>query len=100
MEEEDKKDKTGPRSVAVALQYEHGKDAAPRVTAKGQGAVAEAIIESARAHGVAVETNALLAEALSRVELDQHIPPELYRAVAEVIGFVMRLSGPAPSSRN
>ena len=62
--------------------------------------MAEAIIESARAHGVAVETNALLAEALSRVELDQHIPPELYRAVAEVIGFVMRLSGPAPSSRN
>lgn len=96
MEEEE--DKPGPRSVAVALHYEHGKDAAPRVTAKGKGAVAEAIIESARAHGVAVETNALLAEALSRLELDQQIPPELYRAVAEVIGFVLRLSGPSPST--
>lgn len=96
---EEEKDKSGTRSVAVALHYEHGKDAAPRVTAKGHGAVAEAIIDAARAHGVAVETNALLAEALSRLELDQRIPPELYRAVAEVIGFVLRLSGPAPSSR-
>jgi flagellar biosynthesis protein len=93
------KDKSDRRSIAVALQYEHGKDSAPRVTAKGKGAVAENIIETARAHGVAVETNALLAEALSRMELDQHIPRELYRAVAEVIGFVLRLSGPAPSSR-
>jgi flagellar biosynthesis protein len=95
----DEKDKASPRSVAVALHYEHGKDAAPRVTAKGKGAVADAIIETARAHGVAVETNALLAEALSRVELDQHVPRELYRAVAEVIGFVLRLSGPGPAPR-
>jgi flagellar biosynthesis protein len=94
----DEKDKNA-RSVAVALHYEHGKDAAPRVTAKGKGAVADTIIETARAHGVAVETNALLAEALSRVELDQHIPRELYRAVAEVIGFVLRLSGPGPASQ-
>ncbi len=92
------KDKSGPLRIAVALHYEHGKDAAPRVTAKGQGAVAETIIETAREHGVAVESNTLLAEALSRVELDQHIPPELYRAVAEVIGFVLRLSRPARSS--
>lgn len=91
------KDKNDPRSIAVALQYEHGKDAAPRVTAKGMGAVAETIIETARAHGVAVETNALLAQALVCMELDQQIPKELYRAVAEVIGFVLRLSGPASS---
>ena len=80
--------------LAVALQYEHGKDPAPRVTAKGQGKVAERIIEAARAHGIAVEANAALAAALSHVELDQEIPPQLYRAVAEVIGFVLRLSGP------
>jgi flagellar biosynthesis protein len=94
----DEKEKSPP-SVAIALHYEHGKDTAPRVTAKGKGAVADNIIETARAHGVAVETNALLAEALSRVELDQHIPRELYRAVAEVIGFVLRLSGPGPTSQ-
>ena len=90
--------KGGPSPIAVALQYEQGKDAAPRVTAKGQGAVAERIVEMAKAHGVAVESNAVLAEALSRVEVDQQIPQELYRAVAEVIVFVMRLSqhGPLP----
>jgi flagellar biosynthesis protein len=87
------------RPVAVALKYEHGKDPAPRVTAKGQGEVAERIIESALKHGVAVEANAVLAQALSLVELDRQIPPELYRAVAEVIGFVMRLSGPPQQPR-
>jgi flagellar biosynthesis protein len=89
----------GKRPVAVALKYEHGKDPAPRVTAKGQGEVAERIIESALKHGVAVEANAVLAQALSLVELDRQIPPELYRAVAEVIGFVMRLSGPPQQPR-
>jgi flagellar biosynthesis protein len=89
----EEKPKSGPRPIAIALKYEHGKDSAPRVTAKGQGAVAEAIIGKAHEHGVAVESNAFLAAALAKVELDQQIPPELYRAVAEVIGFVMRLSG-------
>jgi flagellar biosynthesis protein len=92
-------DKPAKRPIAVALQYEHGKDPAPRVTAKGQGEVAERIIETARKHGVAVEANSVLAEALSVVELDQQIPPELYRAVAEVIGFVLRLSGPSAPPR-
>jgi flagellar biosynthesis protein len=90
---------SGKRPVAVALKYEHGKDPAPRVTAKGQGEVAERIIETALKHGVAVEANAVLAQALSLVELDRQIPPELYRAVAEVIGFVMRLSGPPQQPR-
>lgn len=97
----EEKTKPAPRQVAVALRYEHGKDTAPFVTAKGQGAVAQAIIDKAREHGVAVESNAVLAAALAKVELDQHIPRKLYRAVAEVIGFVMRLSGPgASTSRN
>jgi flagellar biosynthesis protein len=87
MSEENKPEKD---PIAVALQYEHGKDAAPRVTAKGRGAVAEKIVEKAREHGVAVEANEVLAKALSQVELDQQIPSELYRAVAEVIVFVMR----------
>ncbi|MEI8146144.1 MAG: EscU/YscU/HrcU family type III secretion system export apparatus switch protein [Alphaproteobacteria bacterium] len=78
--------------VAVALAYEHGVDAAPRVTAKGRGLIAERIVESAREHGVTIEGNPILAEALSGVELDREIPEELYRAVAEVIGFVLRSS--------
>ena len=80
-------------AVAVALEYEHGKDSAPRVTASGRGLVAEKIIATAKEHGVAVEGNPLLAEALSGVEIDDHIPEELYRAVAEVIGFVLRAAG-------
>lgn len=93
------KEKPGKRSVAVALQYEHGKDSAPKVTAKGKGAIADSIVARAEEHGVAIEHNAFLAEALVKVELDQHIPRDLYRAVAEVIGFVLRLSGPASPPR-
>ncbi len=80
-------------AVAVALEYEIGKDAAPRVTASGRGPIAEKIIATAKEHGVAIEGNPLLAEALSGVEIDQEIPEELYRAVAEVIGFVLRAAG-------
>lgn len=83
-------DKKAPRDVAVALAYERGEDQAPRVVAKGQGLVAQRIVEIAQEHGVIIDTNAELAEALSKVELDETIPVELYKAVAEVIGYVMR----------
>jgi flagellar biosynthesis protein len=76
--------------VAVALDYEAGTRDAPRVVAKGRGLLAERIIEIAEEHGVTVEANPMLAEALSGVELDDRIPHELYVAVAEVIGFVLR----------
>ncbi|KAF0119861.1 MAG: flagellar biosynthesis protein [Xanthobacteraceae bacterium] len=84
---------TGRPAVAVALEYDMAKDAAPRVTASGRGVIAEKIIATARENGVAVEGNPLLAEALSGVAVDDHIPEELYRAVAEVIGFVLRAAG-------
>ena len=80
-----------PRQIAVALEYDgHG---APRVTAKGRGELAQRIIETAREHDVAVEQNAVLAQALSAVELDDQIPEELYRATAQVIAFVLSLRG-------
>jgi len=60
------------------------------VVAKGRGHVAESILEIAREHGIVIEANPMLAEALSGVEVDQSIPHELYAAVAEVIGFVLR----------
>lgn len=77
------------RQVAVALEYDG--ESAPRVTAKGRGEIARKIIETANEHHVPIQENALLAEALSQVELDDHIPIEMYQAVAEVIGFVLRL---------
>ncbi len=86
------------RAVAVALEYDFA--GAPRVTAKGHGHVAETIVETARAHDVAIEENPVLAEALAQVELDDEIPEALYRAVAQVITFVLRARGDRdPSGR-
>jgi len=79
-----------PRA-AVALEYDHV--GAPRVTAKGRGEVAERIIAKAKAHDVPIEDNPVLAEALSHVELDEQIPEALYRAVAEVLSFVLAARG-------
>lgn len=81
-----------PRALAVALQYEKGTREAPRVVASGRGLIAERIVELARENGVVIETNPVLAEALSGVELDETIPLELYEAVAIVIGYVLRVS--------
>ncbi len=77
--------------LAVALHYD--KKGAPRVVAKGRGALGGKIVEIAREHGVPIQENEVLAGALSHVELDDEIPAELYKAVAEVLIFVMRLSG-------
>ncbi len=78
------------RHLAVALTYE--KPAAPRVVAMGRGWLGEKIIETARAHGVPLRQDAALAEALATIELDTEIPEDLYRAVAEVIGFVLKMN--------
>ena len=79
------------RRIAVALQYDF--QGAPRVTAKGRGHAAEAIVALAREHGVAVEENHILAEALSQIDLDDEIPEALYRAVANVLTFVLQARG-------
>jgi len=81
--------------VAVALLYE--KPNVPRVVATGRGEIGQAIIDTARAHGVPLEENPVLAEALSTIELEDAIPVELYRAVATVIAFVLRAAEPKPS---
>jgi flagellar biosynthesis protein len=85
-------DKDKPK-IAVALKWE--APGAPIVVAKGRGAVAEAIVATAEANAVTVQENPLLATALSAVELDREIPEVLYKAVAEVISFVLKASGRA-----
>jgi flagellar biosynthesis protein len=77
------------QKIAVALKYD-GKSA-PRVVAKGKGYVASAITNLAQENDITIKENALLAQTLMQVELDEHIPEELYRAVAEVITYVLRL---------
>lgn len=78
------------KQQAVALAYETG-DLAPRVLAKGYGAIAEQIISRAREHGVFVHESKELVAMLMRVDLDDHIPPELYLAIAEVLAWLYRL---------
>ncbi len=79
--------RAGPR-IAVALRYDEPN--APRVVATGRGWVGDKIIETAREHGVPMEENPALAQALSTIELDEEIPEALYRAVAEILGFILR----------
>ena len=81
-ETEKKKIKT-----AVAIEYDP-MDAAPRVVASGRGAVAEKIIQQAKEHDVAIHKDSKLADTLSKLEIGDFIPPELYEVVAEILVFV------------
>lgn len=85
---------SAPRPAAVALAYGTG-DPAPRVVAKGEGLLAEAIIAAARRAGVPVRHAPGLAPALLAVGLDEAIPPALYVAVAEVLAHLARLDAAA-----
>lgn len=79
-----------PRKKAVALRYKDGKDNAPKLVAKGEGTVADAIREKAAEAGVPIYEDDALVEVLAQIELDHEVPPELYHAVAEVLGWVYR----------
>ena len=79
-------------SIATTLEYEGGKDLAPRVTAKGKGAAAEKIIRLAKQHNIPIKKDPGLVQVLSRLDIDERIPPELYKAVAEILAFVYSLN--------
>lgn len=79
-----------PPRRAVALTYEAGRDVAPRVSASGAGPVAERIVAAAREHGVPLREDRALAEALGQLDVWQHVPPELYAVVAEVLAWAYR----------
>ncbi|GAV26172.1 flagellar biosynthesis protein FlhB [Carboxydothermus islandicus] len=82
---------TNPVHIAVALKYERGKMAAPKVVAKGAGFLAEKIKEIARAHNVEIVENVEVARFLYKnCEVGDEIPEELYNAVAEIIALVYR----------
>jgi flagellar biosynthetic protein FlhB len=93
---------TNPTHYAVALQYERGMNA-PICVAKGVDATALKIREIAGEHDIPIVENPPLARTLhASVEVDQAIPPEHYKAVAEVIGYVLKLrrrAVPRPASR-
>ena len=81
------------RQLAVALRYLRGADDSPRVVARGRGAVAERILEIARRHGVPVHRDTDLAEVLVKLDLGEWVPPELYKAVAEVLAYLYKMNG-------
>jgi len=83
---------TNPTHYAVALRYERGMNA-PICVAKGADLIALKIREVATQHGIPIVENAPLARAVyATAEIDQEIQPEHYKAVAEVIGYIMRLN--------
>ena len=75
------------RKQAIALEYNPSEDA-PKVIASGQGALAERIIEKAKEANVPLHRDDKLADTLSRLEIGEMIPPELYEVVAEILVFV------------
>lgn len=86
---------TGPnkRNIAkkaVALKYEPEQGSAPIVIAKGQGVIADEIMRRAQENGIPLQEDSSLVEVLSKLDLNQEIPPELYKLVAEVLSFVYR----------
>jgi flagellar biosynthesis protein len=77
----------------VALRYARGGDAAPRVTAKGRGELAERMLALAREHGVPVREDPDLVALLAACELGDEIPADLYAAVAGLLTYLYRLNG-------
>ena len=77
---------------AIALKYDRGKDAAPKVTAKGRGAVADKILALARENRIPIEQDSTLMEALYRLDINEEIPEELYQVVAELLAFIYRMN--------
>jgi flagellar biosynthesis protein len=80
------------RRAAVALKYDAATDNAPRVIAKGRGLVAEKIIALAQEQGIPMREDPDLVQMLTQIDLDQAIPPSLYKVVAELLAFVYRLN--------
>ena len=78
------------RPSAVAVKYDQA-DMAPRVVAKGYGSLAETIIRTAKENNLYVHESPELVGLLMQVNLDQHIPPELYQAVAELLAWLYML---------
>jgi len=79
-----------PRLRVAALRYDHPKDRAPKLVARGEGHVAEKILALAREHDIPIHEDRELVEVLSRLDLEEDIPGEVYQVVAEILAFLYR----------
>lgn len=93
MIEQDKK--ISKLKKAVAMKYDPLSSSAPVIVAKGQGELAEKIIEKAQQSGVAIQEDQSLVEVLSKLNVDQEIPAELFAVVAEILSFIYRADNKA-----
>lgn len=84
-------DRNNLMKKAVALSYDETVSSAPRVTAKGSGKVAESILEIAKENKIPVQEDTTLVELLGQLEINETIPEELYRVVAEIFAFVYKV---------
>lgn len=80
-------EKNNKQLQAVAIKYDPG-EVAPKIIATGKGKVAEKIIETAKENDVALHKDSKLANTLSKLDIGEYIPPELYEVVAEILVFV------------
>ncbi|WLD95136.1 EscU/YscU/HrcU family type III secretion system export apparatus switch protein [Alkalihalobacillus sp. AL-G] len=79
------------RKSVVAMKYEESRSAAPRVIAKGKGATADEILSIANEYKIPVQEDPSLVQLLSKLDINEEIPPNLYQAVAEVFAFIYQL---------
>ena len=80
------------RKTAIAIKYDPKGDKAPMVVAKGEGVIADRILETAQKHKVPVHADPELAALLSAIQVHREIPPHLYQVVAEVLAFIYRMN--------
>lgn len=80
------------REKVVSLKYNKESNSAPKVTAKGEGYTAQNIIKIAKLHNIPIKKDVNLVEMLSKLELDREVPPEMYKAIAEVFSYIYRLT--------
>lgn len=85
------------KEKAVALKYDKSTNSAPKVTAKGEGESAKNIIKIAKLHEVPIKKDEDLIEILSKIELDREVPPEMYKAVAELFSFIYKMTKKEPT---
>ncbi|WP_363549248.1 EscU/YscU/HrcU family type III secretion system export apparatus switch protein [Caldifermentibacillus hisashii] len=83
--------KEDERKEAVVLKYDEAANIAPVVKAKGRGKIAENIIREAAKHNIPIHEDAALVELLGKININETIPEELYKAVAEVLAFIYQV---------
>lgn len=77
---------------AVALSYDDQQDSAPKVVAKGKGEIANNIIKIAQENDLPIKKDEDLIELLTKIDIDREVPPEMYKAVAEIFSYIYELS--------